>query len=365
MSDIKFKNRKFFVRKADGISLTSFGTRKETRIPDSILHGKCRKIEEFVKKERIGEGTYGIVYQAFDKRNNITVALKMIRMEKEKDGMPISALREITLLQNLKHPNIVNMTEVVAGAGITDIFIVMEYCEHDLATLLDSKERTPFTESHIKCIMLQVLTGLDYLHSNFIVHRDLKVSNLLLTDKGVVKIADFGLARKYSIPEKPMTPKVVTLWYRAPELLLQSAIHTTAIDIWAAGCVLGELLLHKPLFPGKSELHQLDLVINMMGTPSEAIWKGFNQLPGVANFNLKHQPYNNLKHAFGFLSEAGVFLLNTMLVYDPRTRATASSCLESSYFKQAPKPCDPAMMPSFPPSRSKTPSTSDKVVCLS
>ncbi len=127
------------------------------------------------------------------------------------------------------------------------------------------------------------------MHDNFIVHRDLKVSNLLLTDKGCVKIADFGLARLYGIPLKPMTPKVVTLWYRCPELLLNSNTQTTAIDMWSAGCILGELLNNKPLLPGKSEINQLDLIIDMLGTPSAKIWAEIDTLPALQDFTLKIQ----------------------------------------------------------------------------
>lgn len=170
-------------------------------------------------------------------------------MDREKDGMPVSGVREIGLLLTLRHENIVYLKEVAVGDELDKMFLVMEYCEQDLANLLDNMAK-PFSESEvsygcavsglircssptqIKCIMLQMFRGLSYLHEIFIVHRDLKVSNLLMTDKGCIKIADFGLARKYSVPPKPMTPQVVTLWYRAPELLLQSEIQTTAIDMW-------------------------------------------------------------------------------------------------------------------------------------
>ncbi|XP_066098552.1 cyclin-dependent kinase 10 isoform X1 [Saccopteryx bilineata] len=328
-------------------------------LPFSLL-GRCRSVKEFEKLNRIGEGTYGIVYRARDTQTDEIVALKKVRMDKEKDGVPISSLREITLLLRLRHPNIVELKEVVVGNHLESIFLVMGYCEQDLASLLENMP-TPFSEAQVKCIVLQVLRGLQYLHRNFIIHRDLKVSNLLMTDKGCVKTADFGLARAYGIPVQPMTPKVVTLWYRAPELLLGTTTQTTSIDMWAMGCVLAELLAHKPLLPGTSEIHQVDLIVQLLGTPSENIWPGFSKLPLVSQYSLRKQPYNNLKHKFPWLSEAGLRLLNLLFMYDPKKRATAGDCLESSYFKEKPLPCEPELMPTFPHHRNKraAPATSE------
>ncbi|XP_029782352.1 cyclin-dependent kinase 10 isoform X3 [Suricata suricatta] len=322
--------------------------------------GRCRSVKEFEKLNRIGEGTYGIVYRARDTRTDEIVALKKVRMDKEKDGVPISSLREITLLLRLRHPNIVELKEVVVGNHLESIFLVMGYCEQDLASLLENMP-TPFSEAQVKCIMLQVLRGLQYLHQNFIIHRDLKVSNLLMTDKGCVKTADFGLARAYGVPVKPMTPKVVTLWYRAPELLLGTTTQTTSIDMWAVGCILAELLAHKPLLPGTSEIHQVDLIVQLLGTPSENIWPGFSRLPLAGQYSLRKQPYNNLKHKFPWLSEAGLRLLNFLFMYDPKKRATARDGLESSYFKEKPlllngplpAACEPELMPTFPHHRNK------------
>ncbi|XP_038953810.1 cyclin-dependent kinase 10 isoform X2 [Rattus norvegicus] len=356
-------------------------------VPPEHRLGRCRSVKEFEKLNRIGEGTYGIVYRARDTQTDEIVALKKVRMDKEKDGIPISSLREITLLLRLRHPNIVELKEVVVGNHLESIFLVMGYCEQDLASLLENMP-TPFSEaqfclscaghshSHtlevlvtsrqrvdalhpvsgppqVKCILLQVLRGLQYLHRSFIIHRDLKVSNLLMTDKGCVKTADFGLARAYGVPVKPMTPKVVTLWYRAPELLLGTTTQTTSIDMWAVGCILAELLAHKPLLPGTSEIHQIDLIVQLLGTPSENIWPGFSKLPLAGQYSLRKQPYNNLKHKFPWLSEAGLRLLNFLFMYDPKKRATAGDCLESSYFKEKPLPCEPELMPTFPHHRNK------------
>ncbi|NXC22121.1 CDK10 kinase, partial [Corythaeola cristata] len=321
-------------------------------VPAADRLGRCRSVKEFEKLNRIGEGTYGIVYRARDTLTDETVALKKVRMDNEKDGMPISSLREITLLLQLRHPNIVELKEVVVGNHLESIFLVMGYCEQDLASLLENMQ-TPFSEAQVKCIILQVLKGLQYLHENYVIHRDLKVSNLLMTDKGCVKIADFGLARTYGMPPEPMTPKVVTLWYRAPELLLGMTTQTTSIDMWAAGCILAELLAHKPLLPGTSEIHQIDLIVQLLGTPNENIWPGFSRLPLVSQYTLRKQPYNNLKHKFPWLSEAGLRLLNFLFMYDPKKRATAKDCLESSYFKEKPLPCEPELMPTFPHHRNK------------
>ncbi|NXT58826.1 CDK10 kinase, partial [Pluvianellus socialis] len=345
-------------------------------VPAADRLGRCRSVKEFEKLNRIGEGTYGIVYRARDTLTDETVALKKVRMDNEKDGMPISSLREITLLLQLQHPNIVELKDVVVGNHLESIFLVMGYCEQDLASLLENMQ-TPFSEAQVKCIILQVLKGLQYLHENYIIHRDLKVSNLLMTDKGCVKIADFGLARSYGMPAKPMTPKVVTLWYRAPELLLGMTTQTTGIDMWAMGCILAELLAHKPLLPGTSEIHQIDLIVQLLGTPNENIWpvravpfsacsacspclcltlcplQGFSKLPLVSQYTLRKQPYNNLKHKFPWLSEAGLRLLNFLFMYDPKKRATAKDCLESSYFKEKPLPCEPELMPTFPHHRNK------------
>lgn len=249
---------------------------------------------------------------------------------------------------------------MVVGRDLENMFLLMEYCEQDIASLIDNM-KVPFTESQVKCIMIQLLDGVEYLHQNYIIHRDLKVSNLLLTDKGCLKIADFGLGRNSGFPPKPLTPTVVSLWYRGPELLFGSSTYTSALDMWAVGCVFGELLSNKPLLPGKSEPQMMELIVKLLGTPNETIWPGFSSLPVPKRISLQNQPYNNLKHKFHWLSDAGSLLLNDLLTYDPAKRSTARKSRKCVYFREKPLPVEPAMMPTYPHLRNATPQVHRKI----
>lgn len=177
-----------------------------------MLQG-CRSVDEFERLNKIDEGTYGVVYRARDKKTGEIVALKKVKMEKEREGFPLTSLREINILLSFHHPTIVDVKEVVVGSNLDSIFMVMEYMEHDLKGLMETMKQ-PFSQSEVKCLMLQLLDGIKYLHDNWVLHRDLKTSNLLLNNRGELKICDFGLARQYGSPLKPYTHLVVTLWYR-------------------------------------------------------------------------------------------------------------------------------------------------------
>ena len=228
------------------------------------VHG-CRSVLEFKCLNRIEEGTYGVVYRAKDKRTHEIVALKRLKMEREKEGFPITSLREINTLLISQHPNVVTVREIVVGSNMDQIFIVMDFVHHDLKSLMETmrKKNQVFLTGEIKCLMIQLLRAINHLHDNWILHRDLKASNLLLSHNGILKVGDFGLAREYGSPLKPYTSVVVTLWYRAPELLLGIKEYSTFIDVWSIGCIFGELLLMEPLFPGKSEVDELNRIFKV------------------------------------------------------------------------------------------------------
>ncbi|KAI8589215.1 kinase-like domain-containing protein [Geranomyces variabilis] len=307
----------------------------------------CRNVDNYEKLNRIEEGAYGIVYRARDRQTGEIVALKKLKLENERNGFPVTSLREIHTLLLAKHPNIVNVKEIVVTPSMSGIFIVMEFVEHDLKSLMDTMS-TPFLQSEIKTLMLQLISAIACLHQNWIVHRDLKTSNLLMNNKGQMKVADFGLARRFGSPLGHMTQLVVTLWYRAPELLLGAKEYTTAIDMWSVGCIFGELVNKEALLPGRGEFDQLKRMFQLLGTPNETIWPGWSHLPLLKTFNFVNQPYSNLRSRFAYLTENGLDLLSQLLTFDPKKRITAEQALRHPYFTEAPLPKDPSLFPTFP-----------------
>ncbi|GCC37711.1 hypothetical protein chiPu_0016217 [Chiloscyllium punctatum] len=240
------------------------------------------------------------------------------------------------------------LQEIVVGSNMDKIYIVMNYVEHDLKSLMETMKQ-PFLPGEVKTLMIQLLKGVRHLHDNWILHRDLKTSNLLLSHSGILKIGDFGLAREYGSPLKPYTPVVVTLWYRTPELLLGAKEYSTAIDLWSVGCIFAEFLTQKPLFPGKSEIDQINKIFKELGTPSEKIWPGYNELPAVKKMTFTEYPFNNLRKRFGaLLSDQGFDLMNKFLTYCPAKRITAEEALKHEYFRETPLPIESAMFPTWP-----------------
>ncbi len=320
------------------------------------LAGDEPSVERYEKLRRVGEGTYGVVFQARDRLSGEVVALKRVRTEKERNGgVPVTALREIRLLARLRHRHIVHLRHVVPGTKAGDVFLVFDYIPHDLAALLDRavacSAPSPFTLSEVKTLALQLLSAVAFLHTRCVLHRDLKLSNLLYTDDGRLLLCDFGMARTVS-PRgcAALTPTVVTLWYRAPELLLGCKDYGPAVDTWAVGCILGELLCRKPLFQGSTELAVWKCIVGLLGQPSERIWPAWGSLPraSVLAASDAAQPFNFLKRSFPDLSAAGVDCVNALLTFDPAKRASAEDAARHAFFSERPLPRDQAAMPRFP-----------------
>ncbi|XP_022642326.1 cell division control protein 2 homolog 1 isoform X2 [Vigna radiata var. radiata] len=213
-------------------------------------------MEQYEKVEKIGEGTYGVVYKARDRVTNETIALKKIRLEQEDEGVPSTAIREISLLKEMQHRNIVRLQDVVHSEK--RLYLVFEYLDLDLKKHMDSSPEFVKDPRQVKMFLYQILCGIAYCHSHRVLHRDLKPQNLLIDRRtNSLKLADFGLARAFGIPVRTFTHEVVTLWYRAPEILLGSRHYSTPVDVWSVGCIFAEMVNRRPLFPGDSEIDEL------------------------------------------------------------------------------------------------------------
>lgn len=306
----------------------------------------CDTVHNYDILNRIEEGSYGIVSRARHKRTNEVVALKQLKLEKETYGFPITSLREIHTLMEARHMHIVELKEIVVGDKLDQIYLVMEFVEHDLKTLLTTM-RTVFLPSEIKTLMRQLLSAVAFMHSRWIVHRDLKTSNLLMSNRGRIKIADFGLARMFGDPLGDMTNLVVTLWYRAPELLLGAKVYDTSIDMWSVGCIFAELLDKAPIFPGKTEVDQLTRIFRLLGHPTSETWPGYKSLP-LAKPKSAASSRSLLSHHFRYTTEATRDLLQCMLTYDPAKRISAEDALRHPYFHESPAPAHPDSFGSFP-----------------
>lgn len=309
----------------------------------------CRDVREFEFMAKLGDGTYGIVSKVRDKKNKKEYAMKGIKIDDVKDGFPLQSLREIKTLQLCRHPNVVSLEEVLVGNAGSNVYLLMEYVENDLFSLMEARER-PFTVSETKCLLQQLLTGVAHLHENWVIHRDIKPANLLMSNEGVLKLADFGLAREFGSPLESgaLTAGVVTLRYRAPEVLL-GGDYSTAVDIWSVGCIFAEFLTKQSLFAGHNDFDQIDKIFKLLGSPSERMWPGFSKLPAMKSFSFVEQPYSMLKKTLPVLSELGLKLLKAMLVYDPARRISAAEALHHPYFSEAPLPMDPSLMPTHRP----------------
>jgi len=334
---------------------------------DELPFPLCEDVSNYERIAKIGQGTFGEVFKARDKNSGRVVALKKILMDNEKEGFPITALREIRILKLLSHENVVNLLGISRqkgfqhktagkvnanksnpgipfGINVSMFYLVFEFCEHDLAGLL-SNCNVKFNLGEIKKIMQQLLNGLYYIHSNNILHRDLKASNVLITKTGVLKLADFGLARAYSKPRKDpnkYTNRVVTLWYRPPELLLGERNYGPPVDMWGAGCIMAELWIRSPILQGETEQKQLYYISKLCGSITPENWPSVVNLDNYSKMELLTGAPRKLREKLlPYIKDAcAMDLIEKLLILDPSKRIDAGAALDHDFFWSDPMPVD-------------------------
>uniref|UniRef100_A0A0E0JT07 [RNA-polymerase]-subunit kinase n=1 Tax=Oryza punctata TaxID=4537 RepID=A0A0E0JT07_ORYPU len=319
---------------------------------DALAGWSPRSADAFHKLEKIGSGTYSNVYKAKEVESGRVVALKKVRVDGvgEAESARFMA-REIALLRHLgDHPNIVRLDGLVTSrlATAPSLYLVFDYMDHDLtglaAAAIAAGQR--FSLPQVKCYMKQLLTGIEHCHNKGVLHRDIKSSNLLVSNDGILKIADFGLATSFDPDnkEQPMTSQVITLWYRPPELLLGATHYGVGVDLWSVGCILAELLLGEPIFPGRTEVEQLHKIFKLCGSPSDDYWE---------KMKFPHASFRTYERCivekFKDVAPSALSLLETLLSIDPDMRGTATDALNSEFFRTEPYACEPSSLPRYPP----------------
>ncbi|KAI5793158.1 kinase-like domain-containing protein [Geopyxis carbonaria] len=322
---------------------------------------KVRVLEKYIIIGFISSGTYGRVYKAKlcgAAHSNREFAIKKFKPDKEGEvvqytGISQSACREMALCSELSHENVIHLHEIILEDKC--IYMVFEYAEHDLLQIIhyhsQTQERRPIPESTVKSILWQLLNGVSYLHQNWVLHRDLKPANIMVTAAGELKIGDLGLARLFWKPLQSLytgDKVVVTIWYRAPELLLGSKHYTAAIDTWAVGCIFAELLALRPIFKGEEakmekkstvpfQRNQMQKIMEILGTPTKERWPGVVQQPEYNQLQVFKNYPNSLEnwyHQIGATNRRGFELLQGLLNYDPTQRLSAQQALEHPYFTE-------------------------------
>ncbi|KAM7269670.1 hypothetical protein ACFE04_025167 [Oxalis oulophora] len=306
--------------------------------------------DAFQKLEKIGQGTYSNVFRARELETGKIVALKKVRFDSFEPESVRFMAREILILRRLHHPNVMTLKGIITSRLSSSIYLVFEYMEHDITGLISCPD-VKFTDQQIKCYIKQLLEGLEHCHSRGVLHRDIKGSNLLVNNEGILKVADFGLANFVSSRHKhPLTSRVVTLWYRPPELLLGATDYGATVDLWSVGCVLAELLLGKPILQGRTEVEQLHKIFKLCGSPPDDYWKK-SKLPHSTLFKPQQHYDSCLRDTFKDFPVSAVNLIDTLLSVEPYKRGTASSALASEYFMTEPYACEPSSLPIYPPSK--------------
>ncbi|XP_066376737.1 cyclin-dependent kinase B2-1-like [Miscanthus floridulus] len=310
--------------------------------PSTTTGGELRAMDLYEKLEKVGEGTYGKVYKAREKATGRIVALKKTRLPEDDEGVPPTALREVSLLRMLSQdPHVVRLLDLKQGVnkeGQTILYLVFEYMDTDLKKFIRgfraNHEKIP--AQTVKILMYQLCKGVAFVHGRGVLHRDLKPHNLLMDRKTMaLKIADLGLSRAITVPMKKYTHEILTLWYRAPEVLLGATHYSTPVDIWSVGCIFAELVTNQPLFPGDSELQQLLHIFKLLGTPNEQMWPGVGKLP---NWHVYPQwKPTKLCTLVPGLDSDGYDLLEKLMAYEPAKRISAKKALEHQYFNDVNK----------------------------
>ncbi|KAH7685127.1 [RNA-polymerase]-subunit kinase protein [Dioscorea alata] len=330
--------------------------------PNVVLHGFLAEhvaagwpawltsVASEAKLDKIGQGTYSSVYKARDLETGKFVALKKVRfINMDPESVRFMA-REIHILRKLDHPNVLKLQGIVTSRMSGSLYLVFEYMEHDLAGLA-ATPGIKFSESQVKCFMKQLFSGLDHCHSQGVLHRDIKGSNLLIDGNGILKIGDFGLATFFHPDQKQqMTSRVVTLWYRPPELLLGATDYGVGVDLWSTGCILAELCAGKPIMPGRTEVEQMHRIFKLCGSPSEEFWSTSN-LSHATSFNPQRTYRRCIRETFKDFPASALALLDTLLAIEPAERGTAASALQSDFFRTKPLACDPSSLPKYPSSK--------------
>ncbi|KAF3318275.1 TFIIH complex serine/threonine-protein kinase subunit kin28 [Orbilia oligospora] len=316
--------------------------------PDDL---NTRTKKKYTKDRKLGEGAYAVVNlghrRATATEPAVPVAIKKIKVNTEfRDGITMDAIREVKYLRELHHINIIALLDVFSSKN-QNLCLVLEFLDSDLEMIIRDTSQT-LSMGDIKSWMLMSLRGLWWCHKSFVIHRDIKPNNLLLAANGVLKLADFGLARSFADPKRHMTHQVITRWYRPPELFYGAKFYSSSVDIFSLGLVFCELMLRVPFLAGNTDLHQLELICQWLGTPTEENWPGVTTLPGYHEASgtlVKERGTDFFMNTFIAAGESGVDLLMKMLRLDPRKRCSAREALDSKWFSQEPYPTPPANLP--------------------